>query len=100
MKSSITSRRKFLTMALLAAPAVLALEGRFVEPTRLSVRKLQVTNGRTGLRFAQFSDVHYKGDRIYLHSVVETLNSLAPDFCCFTGDLIEENRFLPETLEI
>jgi predicted MPP superfamily phosphohydrolase len=100
MKSKSINRRKFLTMALLAAPAALALEGRYVEPTRLTVRKLRLANARTGLRFAQFSDVHYKGDRVYLHSVVETLNSLAPDFCCFTGDLIEENQFLPETLEI
>jgi predicted MPP superfamily phosphohydrolase len=94
------NRRKFVIMGLLAAPAAIAVEGRFVEPTRLKVRALRVANGRLGLRFVHFSDLHHKGDRIYLHSVVETINSLTPDFCCFTGDLIEAAPFLPETMEI
>jgi predicted MPP superfamily phosphohydrolase len=32
--------------------------------------------------------------------VVQTINALKPDFVCFTGDLIEDKNFLPETLEI
>jgi predicted MPP superfamily phosphohydrolase len=30
---------------------------------------------------------------------VDKINSLAPDFVCFTGDLLEESQFLPEVLE-
>jgi predicted MPP superfamily phosphohydrolase len=35
-----------------------------------------------------------------LLSVVATINSLSPDFVCFTGDLIEDGKFLAEVLEI
>ena len=33
-------------------------------------------------------------------SVVSRINSLKPDFVCFTGDLVENKYFLPETLDI
>lgn len=94
------NRRKFLLTALLATSAAVAGEGRFVEPTWLETRHLRINGGQTGVRFAQFCDTHHKGDRHYLQSVVDTINSLAPDFTCFTGDLVEDKRFLPETLEI
>lgn len=100
MKLRGINRRKFLIKALLATPVALAGDGRFVEPTWLSVRKFRVAGGKNGVRIAQFSDIHHKGDRVYLHTTVETLNSLAPDFCCFTGDLMEQKQYLPETLEI
>jgi len=47
-----------------------------------------------------FTDLHHKGDRVYLESVVSAINSLSPDFVCFTGDIIEEEKFLAEALEI
>jgi len=31
---------------------------------------------------------------------VDLINSLKPDFVCFTGDIMEEGKFLPEALEI
>ena len=94
------NRRKFLLTALLATPAVLAGDGRFIEPTWVETRHVRLNGGQAGVRFAQFSDVHYKGDRAYLQGVVDKINSLSPDFTCFTGDLIEEGKYLPETLEI
>jgi predicted MPP superfamily phosphohydrolase len=100
MKLAAINRRKFLLKALLAAPLVLAGDGRFVEPCWLRVEKLTLAGGKHGVRFAQFSDLHHKGDRAYLQSVVDSINTLAPDFCCFTGDLMEVSTFLPETLEI
>jgi predicted MPP superfamily phosphohydrolase len=30
---------------------------------------------------------------------VRTINSLAPDFVCFTGDIVEEQKYLAEALE-
>ena len=94
------NRRKFLLTALLAAPIVIAGNGRFVEPTWLETRHVRINDGQTGVRIAQFCDVHHKGNRQYLQTVVDKINSLAPDFTCFTGDLVEEKQFLPETLEI
>ena len=100
MKWRNINRRKFLLTALLATPVVLAGDGRFVEPTWLEIRRVRLNGGQAAVRFVQFSDVHHKGDRAYLHTVVDKINSLHPDFTCFTGDLIEEKSFLPETLEI
>jgi uncharacterized protein len=94
------NRRKFLLTALLATPVLVAGDGRFVEPTWLETRRVRLNGGEAGVRFAHFSDVHHKGDRAYLQTVVDKINSLSPDFSCFTGDLMEEKKFLPETLEI
>ena len=104
MKWRKISRRKFLATALLASPVLLAGDARFIEPTWLETRHVRLNGGRSGVpsgvRFAQFSDVHHKGDHAYLQSVVRKINSLKPDFTCFTGDLIEDKKFLPEALEI
>jgi hypothetical protein len=51
-------------------------------------------------RFVHFSDLHHKGDRAHTQAVVEMINSLSPDFVCFTGDIVEEAKFLPESLEL
>jgi predicted MPP superfamily phosphohydrolase len=100
MKLGKINRRKFLASTLLAAPLALAGDGRFVEPTWLRVQKFSLAGGKLGVRFAHFSDLHHKGDRAYLQTVVDAINALTPDFCCFTGDLIEVSDQLPETLEI
>ena len=47
-----------------------------------------------------FTDLHHKGDGDYLKLVVSKINSLSPDFICFTGDIMEEEKFLAEALEI
>ena len=94
------NRRKFVATALLATPFALAGDARLVEPTWLKVQNVRLGGGKAGVRLAQFSDLHHKGNRAYLRDMVDTVNSLAPDFCCFTGDLVEDNRYLPETLAI
>ncbi len=43
---------------------------------------------------------HHKGDRAHSESVVAMINSLSPDFVCFTGDIMEEGKFLLEALEV
>src|SRR5712675_127887 len=88
------SRRKFIASILLAAPCVVLADAKLVEPTWLKVRHQKV-GGDPVHRFVHFSDLHHKGDREYLESVVKTINDLAPDFVCFTGDIIEEAAFLP-----
>ncbi len=94
------SRRKFIVTALLATPIVLAGDAKFIEPTWLKIQHVRIGDGKVGVRFAHFSDIHHKGDRAYLQTVVATINSLKPDFVCFTGDLIEQKKFLPEALAI
>jgi predicted MPP superfamily phosphohydrolase len=94
------SRRQFLAAVLLATPGAVFADAKYLEPTRLKVRHLRVGSGTPTHRFVHFTDLHHKGDRDYLKAVVAKINSLAPDFVCFTGDLIEEEKFLAEALEI
>ncbi|MFN2623178.1 MAG: metallophosphoesterase [Chthoniobacterales bacterium] len=88
------SRRKFLGLGALALPAVLGADSAAFETTALRVTKLP--HGPGNCRFVHFSDFHYKGDADYAAEVVRSINDLAPDFVCFTGDLVEEARFAPE----
>ena len=94
------SRRTFLAAAVLATPCALWADAKLVEPEWVKVRRLRIGSSPPTHRLAHFSDLHHKGDRAYLQSVVDKINALAPDFACFTGDLMEHPYYLPETLEI
>jgi len=99
MKFPRLSRRQFLAAALFAAPAAMAGDA-IIEPTWLKISRLRVGTGPTTHRLVHFTDLHHKGDREYLQQVVATINSLKPDFVCFTGDLLEDKQYLDETLEL
>jgi predicted MPP superfamily phosphohydrolase len=102
-KPNKLSRRRFLTRlgAVVACTAVAAAaDAKLVEPTWLKTRRLRIGNGKPSHRFVHFTDLHHKGDRKYLQTVINVINSLAPDFVCFTGDIVEEMKFLPEALEM
>jgi predicted MPP superfamily phosphohydrolase len=94
------SRRKFIITALLATPCAMAADARVLEPQWVKITRLRLADGEPAHRFVHFSDLHHKGDRAHTRSVVEMINSLSPDFVCFTGDLLEDPRFLSETLEL
>lgn len=103
MKLKRFSRRDFLLKfgtAFAAAPFATVADAKWIEPTWLRVRRLRIGNGQPTIRLVHFSDLHYKGDRSYAESVVKTINSFSPDLVCFTGDIMEQARFLPEALEI
>lgn len=93
------TRRKFVTAALLAAatPVAIGADARLLEPQWVKVTRLRL-NEKPTHRFVHFSDLHHKGDREHTKSVVELINSLSPDFVCFTGDILEEAKYLPEAL--
>ena len=94
------SRRKFILTTLLATSGAMGLEATCVEPTWLQVRRVRVGQGPSTCRLVHFSDVHHKGDRDYLRTVVDTINAQNPDFVCFTGDIVEQKQHLPAALEI
>src|ERR1039458_573213 len=100
MRLNKINRRQFILAALLATPVAVWGDARFIEPTRLVVRRRRFGPGPVTHRLVHFSDLLHKGDRRYLQAVVGKINALAPDFTCFTGDLVEKPEFLPETLEI
>jgi len=91
------TRRKFLGLSALALPVALGVNSSAFETTTLRVTKLD--HGPGPCRFVHFSDFHYKGDAEYAAEVVRTINELAPNFVCFTGDLVEEARFAPAAFD-
>jgi uncharacterized protein len=93
------TRRKFLGLTALTLPAALGADARFIEPTSLRVTKLNLPGGTGDCRFVHFTDFHHKGDTNYAAEVVRTINELAPEFVCFTGDLVEDVRYAPEALD-
>lgn len=100
MKFPRVSRRRFLATALLAAPAAVFADGRCFEPTWLKTRTVRIGSGPPAHRLVHFSDLHHKGDADYLKAVVARINALSPDFVCFTGDILEHEKYLPEALDI
>jgi predicted MPP superfamily phosphohydrolase len=94
------TRRRFLAAALLCSPLLAAADAKWLEPTWVKTRRIRLHRDKPTHRLVHFTDVHHKGDRAYLESVVSRINALSPDFVCFTGDIIEETRFLVEALEI
>ncbi|HXR46121.1 MAG TPA: metallophosphoesterase [Candidatus Limnocylindrales bacterium] len=94
------SRRKFILTALLATPCAITADARWLEPQWVKIHKLHLSQGRPTYRFVHFSDLHHKGDRSHTQSVVNMINSLSPDFVFFTGDIMEEGKYLSEALEI
>jgi predicted MPP superfamily phosphohydrolase len=96
------TRRKFILTAsavLLGAPAALALDARAIEPQWVKIKHLRLSDQPTH-RFVHFSDLHHKGDCAHTQSVVNMINSLSPDFVCFTGDILEEAPYLAESLQL
>jgi len=97
------NRRRFLatfSAACAALPFSVTADAKWLEPTWLEVRQHKIGDGQPTHRLVHFTDLHYKGDQEYAQSVVHRINALSPDFVCFTGDIIEHARFLPEALEI
>lgn len=94
------SRRRFLLTAILATPCAIAADARWLEPQWVKTHRLRLSRAQPQHRFVHFSDLHHKGDRAHTESVVAMINSLSPDFVCFTGDIIEEARFLDQALEV
>jgi predicted MPP superfamily phosphohydrolase len=94
------NRRHFLFLAAAAAPALVCADASWLEPQWVRIRTISLAQSTPTHRVVHITDIHHKGDRAYLESVVRKINRLSPDAVCFTGDLIEEKRFIAEALEI
>src|SRR4051794_15264816 len=100
MKLPRLTRRRFLCAAALLAPAAAVADSRYLEPGWLKVKRLSLASEKPAHRLVHFTDLHHKGESALLKEVVSSINALRPDFVCFTGDIVEEARFLSEALEI
>jgi predicted MPP superfamily phosphohydrolase len=94
------TRRRFLALAALLSPAAVLADARYVELNWVKTKRVRLVRSKPAHRLVHFSDLHHKGDARLLRHVVERINALAPELVCFTGDLVEEKQFLPETLTI
>ena len=94
------SRRKLFRLAVGATIGFFILEPFVLEPYWLKVKRLNIGGPNASHRIVHITDIHYKGDRVYLKKVVETVNALSPDFVCFSGDLVESATYVNEALEI
>jgi len=102
MKLNKLNRRRFLAtlgVACAGAPVATVADAKWLEPTWLKIRRVRIGAGKPAHRFVHFSDLHHKGDQKYLQTVINAINSLSPDFVCFTGDIVEDQKFLPEALD-
>ncbi len=100
MKRNLLTRRRVIYSTLFGLPAAAVADCVWLEPDWLRIRKFKIGKGPATHRFVHFTDVHHKGDRAYLETVVKNINHLSPDFVCFTGDLVEEEHYVTETLSI
>jgi len=94
------NRRRFLLGALLATPFLAVADVKYLEPGWVATRKIRLRPGKPTHRFVHFTDLHHKGDKAYFEKVVRKINALSPEFVCFTGDVIEEKRYLADALQI
>jgi len=89
-----------LFLAALASPVLVYADAAWIEPNWVKVRFIKLAQGKPSHRIVHITDIHHKGDRLYLESAVRKINALSPDAVCFTGDLIEDKRFVSEALQI
>jgi uncharacterized protein len=100
-KSIRINRRQFTRLAITGVFAGCVLQPFLIEPYWLRIRKLNFGgNAAPTHRIVHITDIHYKGNRRFFETVVHTINDLAPDCVCFSGDLVERKKFLTEALEI
>jgi hypothetical protein len=88
-----------LRALLYGTPAVALADSLWIEPNWLKVRRVNLARGTPSHRFVFFTDLHHKGDRAFLDSVVKKINALSPEFVCFGGDIIEESEHLADALD-
>ncbi|MBN1124101.1 MAG: metallophosphoesterase [Sedimentisphaerales bacterium] len=86
----------FLGLLVLVGLSVL-INSCLIEPTWIKIEHLRL-NAPSSVRLVHISDIHHEGDRKYLAGIISKINTLQPEFVCFTGDLVEDSTYLSETL--
>ena len=94
------TRRRFLTLALAAAPGISLADAVALEPNRLRVSRFDLHGPAAPCKFVHISDLHYRGDSGFAETIISAVHKEHPDFVCFSGDLIDTSDQLAEALEI
>lgn len=90
---------RIITLGVVLAPFLAAIYALTIEPTWLAERTVTLARP-PAVRILHFTDIHHRGDRAYLERVVARINASSADLVCFTGDLVEEESYLSEALQI
>jgi uncharacterized protein len=91
-------RRSFFG-ALITTPLTLVADAVAWEPGWINLRRIKLNTATPGERWAHVTDLHHKGDCELLQKAIALVNAEKPDFVCFTGDLVEDKRYVSEALE-
>ena len=93
----------FAAMGAMTVPVALGLAiaySQFIEARWLKTVHLDLSGDSDSLLLVHITDIHYKGDREYLQTIIRRVNGLKPDLVCFTGDLVESSARLDEALDL
>ena len=87
-------RKHWLRLLVYGGLGCCLVDGFLIEPHWIKVDRISLADHPT-VRVVHISDIHFKGDSSYLRTIVEKVNKLDPDIVCFTGDIVEDTRYLP-----
>ena len=96
----LLTRRRFLTLALAAAPSIALANAVEFAPSRLKVSRFALPGAASPCKFVHISDLHHCGNLRYAEEIVSAIKKEHPEFVCFTGDLIDASEHSNEALEI
>lgn len=94
------TRRRFLTLALAAAPSISLANTVALEQTRLRVSRFDLHAPTAPCKLVHISDLHHRGDIRFTENIIAAIHKEQPDLVCFSGDLIDTSDQLAEALEI
>ena len=95
------TRRTFLKRTALTLGGLAAVDALGVEPRWLEVTRLDFSHLGLGKTIVHLTDLHYRGNRAWLDSILEVTRAEKPDLVCFTGDLVDRQEidYLAEALD-
>jgi uncharacterized protein len=93
------TRRRFLTLALIAAPSIALANAVEFEPGWLKVSRYSLPGAGSPCTLVHISDLHHCGNLKYSEEIITAIKKENPDFVCFTGDLIDTSGHLNDALE-
>ena len=99
MNARAFMRKHWLRVLFYGALAGCFVDAFLIEPRWIRIDRLAFGDSPS-IRVVHISDIHYKGERAYLLRIVDEVNRIKPHIVCFTGDIVEDTRYLDEALDI
>jgi predicted MPP superfamily phosphohydrolase len=96
------TRRQFIKRVSLGTGTLAAIEGFAIEPDWLDLTHHDCSHIGAGKTIVHLTDIHYRGDKAWLTSLLKTARDQNPDYVCFTGDLVngKDRSKLAEALSL